>query len=71
MIRIALSARAYRAIKTPLPPVTIVYPIEHNARIRTSALVNGDPEANWLVSLRRRGSLHSEAVTGLARAPDQ
>ncbi len=66
MIRIAVSARAYRAIKATLPPGSVVYPPDRNGRGEYLLWLN-EAEANRLASLRRRGESYSEAVIRLAK----
>jgi hypothetical protein len=69
VIRIAVSARAYRAIKASLPVGSVVYPPERNDRGQYLLWLN-EGEANRLAALRRRGESYSDAVIRLARAPD-
>jgi hypothetical protein len=66
VIRIAVSRRAYRAIKATLPEGSVVYPPERNARGQYLLWLN-DAEANRLAALRRTGESYSEAVIRLAR----
>jgi hypothetical protein len=66
LIRIAVSARAYRAIKATLPPGSVVYPPERNARGQYLLWLN-DAEANRLAALRRRGESYSHAVIRMAK----
>jgi hypothetical protein len=51
LIRIAVSARAYRAIKATLPKGSVVYPPERNGR-GEYLLWLSDAEANRLAALR-------------------
>jgi hypothetical protein len=62
--RIALSPRAYRAIKTTLPPGSVVDPPERNAKGQYSLWLT---ETNRLAALRRRGESYSDAVIRLAK----
>ncbi len=66
MIRIAVSARACRAIKTSLPPGSIVYPPGRNDRGQYLLWLT-EAEANRLAALRRRGESYSDAVVRLAK----
>jgi hypothetical protein len=52
--RIAVSPRAYRAIKATLPRGSVVYPPERNAH-GEYLLWLSEAEANRLAALRRRG----------------
>jgi hypothetical protein len=65
LIRIAVSPRAYRAIKATLPAGRVVYPPERNDRGQYLLWLN-DAEADRLAALRRRGESYSEAVIRLA-----
>ena len=69
MIRIAVSPRAYRAIKASLPTGSVVYPPERNAKGQYLLWLT-ETEANRLAALRRRGESNSEAVIRLAKAQD-
>jgi hypothetical protein len=64
--RIAVSPRAYRAIKATLPAGSIVYPPERNARGQYLLWLS-ETEANRLAARRRRGESYSDAVIRLAR----
>jgi hypothetical protein len=66
LIRIAVSARAYRAIKATLPPGSVVYPPERNGRGEYLLWLT-EVEANRLAALRRRGESYSDAVIRLAK----
>ena len=66
MIPIAVSPRAYRAIKASLPAGSTVYPPERNDRGQYLLWLN-DAEANRLATLRRYGKSYSEAVIRLAK----
>jgi hypothetical protein len=61
--RIAVS---YRAIKATLPPGSVVYPFERNARGQYLLRLS-EAEANRLAALRRRGESYSDAVIRLAK----
>jgi hypothetical protein len=67
LIRIAVSARAYRAIKATLGEGSVVYPPERNGRGEYLLWLN-DAEANRLAALRRHGESYSGAVIRMARA---
>ena len=69
MIQIAVSARAYRAVKATLPPGSVVYPPERNGRGEYLLWLT-EAEANRLASLRRPAESYSDAVIRLARAQD-
>ena len=69
MIKIAVSARAYRAIKATLPAGSVVYSPERNDRGQYLLWLT-EAEANRLAALRRRGESSSDAVIRLARAQD-
>jgi hypothetical protein len=69
LIRVAVSPRAYRAIKATLPVGSVVYPPERNDRGQFLLWLT-EAEANRLATLRRRGESYSEAVLRLARAQD-
>jgi hypothetical protein len=62
---IAVSPRAYRAIKASLPPGSVVYPPERNAR--KYLLWLNEAEANRLAALRRYREAYSDAVIQLAK----
>jgi hypothetical protein len=64
--RIAVSPRAYRAIKATLPKGSAVYPSERNGRGEYLLWLSG-AEANRLAALRRRGESNSDAVIRLAK----
>jgi hypothetical protein len=64
--RIAVSARAYRAIKATLPAGSVVYPPERNARGQYLLWLN-DAEAIRLAALRRYGESYSDAVIRMAK----
>ena len=66
MIRIAVSPRAYRAIKASLPAGSVVYPPERNDRGQYLLWLS-EAEANRLATLRRYGESYSEAVIRLAK----
>ena len=66
MHRIAVSPRAYRAIKASLPAGSVVYPPERNARGQYLLWLS-EPEANRLAALRRRGESYGDAVIRLAK----
>ena len=66
VIRIAVSPRAYHAIKASLPAGSIVYPPERNDRGQYLLWLN-DAEADRLAALRRRGESYSHAVIRLAK----
>jgi hypothetical protein len=66
LIRIAVSARAYRAIKASLPEGSVVYPSERNGRGEYLLWLT-EVEANRLAALRRYGESYSEAVIRLAK----
>ena len=66
MIRVAVSPRAYRAIKATLPPGSVVYPPERNGR-GEYLLWLSEAEANRLAALRRYGELYSDAVIRMAK----
>jgi hypothetical protein len=63
LIRLAVSARAYRAIKATLPVGSVVYPPERNGRAEYLLWLT-EAEANRLAALRRRGESYSEASFG-------
>jgi hypothetical protein len=67
LIRIAVSPRAYRAIKATLPAGSVVYPPERNDRGQYLLWLS-ETEANRLAMLRRPGESYSEAVIRLAKA---
>ena len=67
MHRIAVTPRAYRAIKATLPAGSIVYLPDRNARGQYLLWLT-ETEANRLAALRRRGESYSEAVIRLAKA---
>jgi hypothetical protein len=69
LIRIAVSARAYRAIKASLPPGSVVYPPERNDRGQYLLWLS-EPEAERLAAMRRRGESYSEAIIRLAKERD-
>ena len=69
MIRIAVSARAYRAIKATLPAASVVYPPERNGR-GEYLLWRSEAEANRLAALRRYGQSYRDAVIRMAKAQD-
>jgi hypothetical protein len=66
LIRIAVSARAYRAIKATLPPASVVYPPERNAKGQYLLWLS-EPEARRLAARRRRGESYSDAVIRLVK----
>jgi hypothetical protein len=66
VIRIAVSPRAYHAIKASLPVGSVVYPPERNARGQYLLWLN-EAEANRLATLRRYGESYSDAVIRLAK----
>jgi len=66
VIRIAVSGRAYRAIKASLPAGSVVYPPERNDRGRYLLWLT-EVEANRLASLPRPGESYSDAVIRLAK----
>ena len=66
MIRIAVSARGYRAIKATLLVGSVVYPAERNDRGQYLFWL-AEAEANRLAALRRRGESYSDAVIRLAK----
>jgi hypothetical protein len=59
--RIAVSPRAYRAIKATLPKGSIVYPPDRNKR-GEYLLWLSEAEANRLAALRRHGESYSEVI---------
>ena len=70
LIRIAVSARAYRAIKAALPAAA--------SSIRPNATAAGEyllwlteAEANRLAALRRRGESYSDAIIRMAKEAAQ
>jgi hypothetical protein len=63
--RIAVSPRAYRAIKATLPKGSVVYPPERNAKGQYLLWLS-ETEANRLVALRP-GESYSDAVIRLAK----
>jgi hypothetical protein len=65
MIRIAVSPRAYRAIKDTLPEGSVVYPPERNSRGQYLLLLS-EAEANRLSAIRKPGESVSAAVIRLA-----
>jgi hypothetical protein len=67
MIRIAVSPRAYRAIKGTLPEGSVVYPPERNSRGQYLLLLS-EAEANRLSAIRKPGESVSAAVIRLAKA---
>jgi hypothetical protein len=69
-VRIAVSARAYRVIKSTLPEGSVVYPPERNGRGQYLLVLN-DAEAYRLKVLRRRGESYSDAIIRLTRAGEQ
>ncbi len=69
MIRVAVSARAYRAIKAALPAGSVVYPPERNDRGQYLLWLT-KAEANRLAALRRGGESYSGAVIRLAKEQD-
>jgi hypothetical protein len=68
MIRIAVSPRAYRAIKGTLPAGSTVYPPERNARGQYVLMLT-EAEAKRLSAIRKPGESVSAAVIRLAKAP--
>jgi hypothetical protein len=66
LIRIAVSPRAYRAIKASLPAGSVVYPPERNAHGQYLLWLS-EAEANRLAALRRPGESYSEAVMRLTK----
>jgi hypothetical protein len=64
--RIAVSARAYRAVRATLPESCFVYPPERNAKGQYLLWLT-EAEANRLAALRRRGESYSDAVIRLAK----
>jgi hypothetical protein len=62
--RIAVSPRAYRAIKATLPPGCKVYPPERNAHGQY-LLGLSEAEANWLAALGR-----GKTIAGRSHALD-
>jgi hypothetical protein len=64
--RIAVSSRAYRAIKATLPSGSVVYPPERNARGQYLLWLT-ESEAKRLAALRRHGESSSEGVIRLAK----
>jgi hypothetical protein len=67
--RIAVSTRAYRAIKATLPPGSVVYPPEPNGRGEYLLRLN-EADANRLAALRRRGESYREAIIRVAKEQD-
>jgi hypothetical protein len=67
MIRVAVSPRAYRAIKGTLPEGSFVYPPERNARGQYLLMLT-EAEAHRLSAIRQPGESVSEAVIRLAKA---
>jgi hypothetical protein len=67
--RIAVPARAYRAIRAALPPGSKGYPPERNAKGQ-SLLWLTEVEANRLASMRRRGESYSAAIVRLVKVQD-
>jgi hypothetical protein len=63
--RIAVSPRAYRAIKATLPAGSVVYPPERNDRGQYLLWLS-EAEANRLAALRRYGESYSNAVIRMA-----
>jgi hypothetical protein len=70
VIRVAVSARAYRAIKATLPTGSVVYPPERDGR-GEYLLWLSEAEANRLAALRRYGESYSEAVIRTAKEAAQ
>jgi hypothetical protein len=70
LIRIAVSARAYRAIKAALPVGSVVYPPERNGRSEYLLWLT-EAEANRLAALRRRGESYSDAIIRMAKEAAQ
>ena len=66
MIRIAVSPRAYRAIKGTLPAGSSVYPPERNSRGRYLLMLD-ESTANSLNVQRRLGESISDEIVRLAR----
>jgi hypothetical protein len=66
VIRIAVSPRAYRAIKATLPAGSTVYPPERNGRGEYLLWLN-DAEAIRLAAVPRYGESYSDAVIGWRR----
>jgi hypothetical protein len=69
LIRIAMSARAYCAIKATLAKGSDVYPPERNATGHYWLWLS-EAKATRLAALRRRGESYSDAVIRLAKAQD-
>ena len=65
MIRIAVSARAYRAIRATLPEGRVVCPPERDSKGRYLLCLT-EPETNRLAALRRRGESYSDAIIRMA-----
>jgi hypothetical protein len=65
LIRIAVSARAYRAIRATLPEGSVIYRPERDSKGRYLLLLT-EPEANRLAALRRRGESYSDAIIRMA-----
>ena len=66
MIRIAVTLRAYRAIKATLPEGSVVYPPERDGRGRYLLWIDGGT-ANGLSVQRRLGESISDVIVRLAR----
>jgi hypothetical protein len=66
LIRIAVSPRAYRAIKATLPAGSVVYPPERNGRGEYLLWLT-EAESNRLGALRRYGESYSDAVIRMAK----
>jgi hypothetical protein len=66
MIRIAVSPRAYRALKSTLPEGLVVYPPERNSRGQYLLMLD-EGTANSLSVQRRLGESTSEVIIRLAR----
>jgi hypothetical protein len=66
MIRIAVSPRAYRAIKTTLPEGSVVYPPERDRRGRYLLMLD-EKAVNNLNVQRRIGESLSDVIIRLAR----
>jgi hypothetical protein len=66
LIRIAVSPRAYRAIKATLPAGSVVYPPERNDRGQYLLWLS-EAEPNRHAALRRYGGSYSEAVIRMAK----
>ena len=66
MIRIAVSPRAYRAVKASLPQGSVVYPPERDSRGRY-LLTLTEAEASRLSAIRKPWESVSEAVIRLAK----